>query len=568
MLKALRFFPIACCLLLLLAGCGKTNKSLRYISKDASGIISINTGQLLQKAGLSMLSGSPMFKEIFSNASGDSASFNIEEMGVELFTGIVYAYAQPDQRLSSKSRFMVVVPLKDADKFGAFIKKQFKEAKIETKDKLSLATLDKNLCVGWDKNTAIIAATTPAPAWSDNGQLASDANNAVILAEEIQKTFSMPEEQSIASNKKFADLVKASNDISFWLNYESLMNSLPQDQLGTAGAVMGSQKKLLKDAFIAGGVNFEKGKITGDATYYFNPSVKAVAEALEAKSTNDDLLKKVQGNQLNLMMSYHINPMGVKIMLDTMGVLPLAGLGLKEYGLTLDDVLNAFSGDFLLAITDFSVTTESQSYTLAGSSVNYAKPVSSYKAVFSFKLKDKAAFDKLLQVAISNQMLASTAPNTYSAGFVHLVTNGDYVAISTEPAVAGAYLQSPGNAAFKVPVEVKNSPYGFFLDIRNSIQTAPLDLLYGKQDTALFKEGKNLLDAVSAHGGKVKGDHTDFHFEATFVNKDENSLLQIMRFYKKVREAESQDSDDIDDVVPGDDTTEAAVDTAAAAEAI
>ncbi len=565
MQKALRIIPIALCCLLLLASCGKTDKSTRYISKDAIGVISVNSGQLLKKVGLDMILSGQLFKE-FLKSGKDSTAPNLDEMGIQ-YLSTAYAYAVPDQRLSGKSRFMLILPLKDAAKFTALVKKQFADAKISTKDELTLAASD-NICIGWDKNTAIIAFTPPSNEWADMDKGATPGTDAaVVLSEEVQKTFTMPEDQSMVSNKKFADLLKAGHDISFWLNYENLMNSLPQEQIGQAGTIMASQKKLLKDAYVAGGVNFENGKITGDATYYFNSSVKAIANALEAKSANDDLLKKVQGKQLNLLMSYHINPMGIKTMLDTMGVSSFAALALKEYGLTLDEVLNAFSGDFLLAVTDFSVATESQSYTMGGSSVNYTKPVPSYKATLSFKLKDKASFDKLLQLAITNQVLTSTAPNTYSAGFLHLITNGDYVALSDQPAVATAYLQASGNNDFKVPSDVKNSPFGFFMDIRNSIQAVPLDLLYGKQDTALFHDGRNLLENISAHGGKVKDDHSDFHFEATFVNKEKNSLLQIIDFAKKVAEAEKKEGDSFDDVVPATDSTEEAVmaDTAAPA---
>ena len=559
MQKALRIIPIALCCLLLLASCGKNDKSTRYISKDAVGIVTLNGAQIIKKVGIDMFLSGQLFKQ-----GKDSSSLNLEEMGIQ-FLATFYAYAVPDQRLDRKVRFMVVAPIKDVSKLSAYIKKEFPEAKLSTSGDLSLAVLDKNLCVGWDKNTIILATTPPRDEWDMNPAAATGTDVSVILSEEVQKTFKMPEDQSMISDKKLAELLKAGHDISFWLNYENLMNSLPQEQIGQAGAIMASQKKLLKDAYVAGGVDFEKGKITGDAAYYFNPTVKNIAEALEAKSTNDDLLKKVQGKQLNLLMSYHINPKGVKTMLETMGASGFAAMALKEYNITLDEVLDAFSGDFLLAVTDFSVATESQSYTMGGSSVNYTKPVPSYKATLSFKLKNKTAFDKLLQIATSNQILTSTAPNTYSAGFLHLITNGDYVALSDQPAVATAYLQASGND-FKIPSEVKSSPFGFFMDIHNSIQAVPLDLLYGKQDTALFHDGRNLLETMSAYGGKVKGDHSDFHFEAAFVNKEENSLIQISQFIKKVKEAEQKEGDSFDDVVPEEDSTETVTaDTAAPA---
>ncbi|MFA6056929.1 MAG: DUF4836 family protein [Taibaiella sp.] len=563
MQKVFRFIPIIVCMLFLFSSCSKPSENSRYISKDAIGVLSINTSELVKKVAWSALSGSPIFKDITGKAGGDSTSFDIEKTGIDIAT--FFAYALPDQRLASKSKFMVIIPLKDAAKFQAFVKEKFPKAKIETKDNLTFAVLNENTTIGWDKKTAIAAAASPKTQWSDDGQPLPSADNTTILMEEVQKTFALKEDQSLAANNKFTDLQKAGHDIGFWLNYEALATSMPQEQIGSAGTILASQKKLLKDAFIAGGVDFEKGKIAGDATYYFNPSVKAIAEAMESKSVNNDLLKRVPGTQMNLMMSYHFNPQGIKAVVDTMGVGPLANAALKEYGLTIDDILNAFTGDFLLAVTDFAVSTESKSYTMNGNAVNYTSPVPTFKASLSFKIKDKAAFDKVMQVAVTNEMLATSAPGVYTfAGVATLASNGEYAAISNDPTVASAFLVSPGNANFNVPAEVKNNPYGFFADIKNSIKSVPLDLLYGKEDTAVFHDARNLLESISAHGGKVKDSQSDFHFEVNFQNKEENSLMQIINFSQKVAEAEKRQADSFDEVIPEADTTEVMVDTAAA----
>lgn len=551
MQKALRLLPITLCLLLLLSSCSKDTGHSRYISKDAIGVVAINTTELLKKAAWNAISGSPIFKEL---SGGDTTKFDFEATGLDPMN-TYYGYAVTDQRFAGKSRFMMIIPLKSADKFKAFIKEKSPEAKFSTKDKLNFVIIEGNFCIGWDDKTAIAATLSPSyEAWQSKGTAVA-GNEATILTEEIQKTFALPEDQSMADNKKFGELVKANHDISFWLNYETLMNSMPQDEMGTAGAVMASQKKMLKDAYVAGGIDFEKGKITGDATYYFNNAVKEIAEGLEAKSVNNDLLDKVPGSQLNLMMSYHFNPKGIKTMAETMGVLPLANVALKEYGLSLDDVLNAFTGDFLLAVTDFSVATESQSYTMGGNSVNYTKPVPSFKASLSFKIKDKAAFDKLAQTGVTKELFTSPAPNTYALGsMATLSASNEYAVISNDPAVTSAFLGATSKSSFKVPADVKNNPYGFYLDIKNSIKSVPLDLLYGKEDSTVFQEARGLLESISAYGGKVKGDHSDFHFEVTFQNKEENSLMQLSNFFQKVAEAEEKEGDSFDEVVPQEDT--------------
>ncbi len=551
---------IALGLSILLSACNSSDNNTKYISKDAVGVVCINTMELGKKVAWNVLSGSPILDEIL-NKSKDTGKFDIQQTGIDPLNHF-FGYAVADQRLPGKSRMMVILPLKDAEKFKQFISSQFKDALFEAKDKLHFAYIGDYAALGWDKKTAIIAFSSPGvyeQGWDESTAKPATADNRItILTEEIQKTFVLPGDQSLARNQTFSNLMKKNHDISFWLNYESLSNSLPQEVIGTAGAVMASQKKLLKDAYLTASIDFEKGKIVGDAAYYYNPSMKAIATALAPKSANNDLLKKIPGKQMNLLMSYHLNPKGLKNLMDTMGVLPMVNLGLQQVELSLDDILNAFTGDFLLSVTDFAVTTESKSYTMGGSSVNYTSPVPSFKAILSFRVQDKAAFNKILQVGRNQGLLHAVSTNLYQAGpYVSVATDNNYVAISNDSVVASAYLNTH-NASWKIPSVVSNSPYGFYTDIKNSIQSIPLDLLYGKEDTTVFTEGRKLIESISAYGGKVENDCTTFHFEATFQNKNENSLMQLISFSQKVAEAERKAPDNYEDVIPESDTAEEA----------
>ncbi len=66
------------------------------------------------------------------------------------------------------------------------------------------------------------------------------------------------------------------------------------------------------------------------------------------------------------------------------------------------------------------------------------------------------------------------------------------------------------------------------------------------------------MESVIAYGGKVEGDHSSFHFEINFQNKDENSLMQLINFSKKVMEANKKEAASFEDVIPGteEDSTE------------
>jgi hypothetical protein len=557
MYKMLRLVPVILFISVIISSCSPSSQNDKYISKDAIGVLSINGVALEKKIAINAISGSPIFKEIAEAIGGDSTNLDLSKTGVDL-VNIFYVYAMADQRLDGKSKFMVIIPLKDATKFKAFIQQKFPKAVFQSKGNLNFATFNQSIVMGWDDKTAIASAATPAnTAWESTP--AAPVDIPTLLTEDIQKTFALTKDQSLAENPKFAALEKENHDISFFLNYENFVNGMSQDQIGTAGAIIASQKKLLKDMYIAGGVDFEKGKIVSDSKYYFNPSLQAISNAMEPKTINNDLLKRVPGQQMNLMMSYHFNPKGIIAMLDTMNMLPMVTVGLQQTGLTMDDITKAFSGDFLLTVTDFSVASESKSYTMNGTPVNYTTPKPAYKAALSFKINDKPSFDKIMQFIVNQGMLQTTAPGIYSFGnFVTLASNNEYAAVSNDAAVAQAFLTA-GNSKFDLPAEVKDKPYGFYADIKNSVKSIPLDLLYGKEDTAVFHDGRILLESISANGGKINGDHTDFHFEINFQNKDENSLMQLIKFSQKVAEAERKQANTIDEVIPQNtvDTTSA-----------
>jgi len=545
--------PVILCAVLLLSSCSQSPRNDRYIPKDAIGVLSMDGAQLAKKIAINALSGSPVFKEFAKSAGGDTATFDISKTGIDVFD-VFYMYAMSDQRYQGKTRFMMLIPLKDKDKFKAFIKEKFPEAVFSKKGNLEIATFNKQICMGWDDKTAIVAAAPPAyEEW--NGQpAATTADPSVTLPEDIEKTFALPKEQSLADNPRFTKLKGQRHDIGFWLNYERFLDHMPQEQAGTAGLVLASQHKMLEDIYMAGGIDFEKGKIVSDASYYFNPTVKSIARAMEPKSVNNDLLKRVPGSQMNLMMSYHFNPKGIVTLLDSMHMLPMASMGLKEAGLTIDDVTSAFTGDFLLAVTDFAVGSESKSYSMNGTSVNYTSPVPTFKASLSFRINDKTAFGKIMNFVTAQGLLTASGPGLYSFNsFVTLATNDEYAAISNDANVAQAFLAG-GKSSFELPSEVKDKPYGFYADIQNSVKSIPLDLLYGKEDTGVFHDGRMLLESISAYGGKISDDHTDFHFEIRFQNKNENSLMQLINFSQKVAEAEMKESDSFEDVIPEEDT--------------
>ncbi len=165
-----------------------------------------------------------------------------------------------------------------------------------------------------------------------------------------------------------------------------------------------------------------------------------------------NLQKKVPGSQLNLLMSYHFNPQGIKALVDTVGMAPLANMGLKELGLTIDDILNALPVTSCFTITDFAVHTKVMLPLWAAQWLITTSPEPSMKAFLSFKIKDQAAFGKLVQTASSRELMMATGPDAYTIGSgVYLSKSGDYAAVTNDSAAVSAFLSGTAAANFTLP---------------------------------------------------------------------------------------------------------------------
>lgn len=505
----------------LFSACSGNPDRTQYISKDAVAVVKVNTMQLGKKIAWEKLVNGSLFKD-----NRKDTSFNIEKTGIDMLN-VFYAYALADQRLTDKMKWMLIIPVKDATKWEAFIKEEFKEASVKKEGDINVVAKEGSVA-GWKNNTAIIAF--------DPGN--SGSESVAILTDEIKKAFALPKDQNIGSNKKFDELEKQSHDIAFFLNYELLMENLPQEQVGMAGGIIASQKKYLKDTYIGAGINFDKGKITADAQYFINPATMSLVKNLAPEKIDNEMLKRVPDGQLNGIFSYHFNPQGIKSLIDTLGYTGLANSQLQDMNLSVEEILNAFTGDFLLTAANLRMESKTATYSFGDevTTQTYSAPNADW--LFSAKTKDQAAVGKLLQLVLQMNLFTMKAPDIYESNGIILSVKNGYIAVSNSENIINAFLNNSTPNNWKIPAEVTGNPTGLYADIASSVKVIPADSSASAEEAALMKEGKNMLESMLAYGGKQKDDHLDFHFELNFVNKNENSLSQILDFVQKAKEAD------------------------------
>lgn len=503
---------------MLLGSCQKPENEARHIPKDALAIFSLNVNNLSKKVGWSLLADSRILDAL---ARQDSA-FDIEQTGIDPRATLI-AYGLPDNRLKSGFKFLALLPLKKEQKFKTYLKARFPGTRFQRSGDLEFARIDANTMIGWKNKLAIGAFQNPSGSLTLSPDPAREELPEDILKEAIRQSFDLPEKESIRSNRRFVALLKAAHDMSYWFNYEAFAAAMPAEDLNTAEVILSGQKKLIRDTYLAGGIDFEKGKITSDARYYFNPSGKAIARAFTTHDFNRELLQRIPGTNMNLMADMHIDPSGIRILIDSMGMLPLTKLGLQENGLSPDSVFNLFDGDFLLTVTDLDF--QNIHFDL-GDKQNESAPF--FQAALTFKVRNSNTLQKLLDTATQKGLISKTGPDLYRIKNNYLGYAGSYVVISPFAQTVAKLLRHTGSQNWQLPEAVHNKPFAFYFDVQHTLNGF----------FHLFKKGSpiraadSLIENITAYSDNMKPDYIPFHAEISFQNKSENSLLQLIRFSK------------------------------------
>lgn len=514
MFQKLRIFFILPIVLLSLSACQKRTEGLHYIPKNALGVFSLNLKSIAKKVIWSTLADSRILKELAN--SGNEKSFDINATGIDPMATI-YAYGLPDQRLESKFKFLLILPLKDKNKFEQYLNETFPLAKTTEENGKTFFVIDDYSCFSWDENTAIGAFSTPSAFNLVNGEELQ-----VILKQDILKSFSLTKEQSLSDDKLIKDLEKEGNDFSYWFNIEAFANAMPQDEFNAAGAILSNQKSLLSNTYFTGGLNFKKGKIEVEGKYYYNPSSKALAKIFTDVVYKDDLIEKIPGQQLNLLAHLQLNPNGFATLIDSIGMMPLTKMAIKESGLNSNQVFKVLDGDFLFTIVDFDFgkLTENLSETMSGKA-----GVPFFQSAITFNIKDKAAADSILAVAMKNKWITKKASGTFQVGAYNMMMNGNYVVLSNEESTA---IKLAKNTVRTPPWDLskveKNTPFSLFIDVKNTTK----DFIASLPNTEEEARALKLIDYITLSGGKVDGDYSNYQFNIYMQNKEENSLLQLI----------------------------------------
>ena len=536
---------------ILLGACSKQPDHARYIPKDAVAVAGINLKALGKKIAWNMITGSKLFKDMQSRIpekSTKDAMEGIEKAGIDL-ANTLYVYVKPDTRFKGGNRITGLVPLSDAGQWEAYVKRVFPHAEIKQNGGHKETSLGRDMFVGWNSNVLVIINVMSAPIdYNDlmEGRGAQSGDNPMedmaSLSAEMNVAFNVTPDNSLVTNGRFTALEAEGHDVTFWLNYGQLMSQYGSDMSDRMGGVSLSGA-LWKDAAFTSGFDFRKGKITGDMRYYMPDSMKSIGTEFGATNIDKDMLGRLPGQNMDMLVAMHIAPKGIKDILEKMGMLGLANTALAQQNMNVDDILDAFTGDMSFVINDFSLHTETVTDSFMGQAVTHQnqKPTLSMSYVMKIGKKDK--FQKLLGMAKENGLQAM------GNGFVipidekdsvYLLTDDQYAVVSNKNAYATGFLQ--GNfKSQKMPdaaAQVTGHPWAVYLDMQLLLKNIDAGINHSAHDSVMLVESKKLLNNISLSGGEFKNSAFEYHLDINFTNTDENSIIELMDYGMKMNEAD------------------------------
>ncbi|WP_276132951.1 DUF4836 family protein [Polluticoccus soli] len=549
-----------------LSACSSMPDHAKYIPKDALVVVGLNTKEIGKKMAWNAIMGSKLLEDMQKEKTGSAIS-DPAEIGIEMMS-TSYVYIKEDKRFKNGNRVTALVPLEDAAKWEAFVAKNFPEAAIKPQEKYKEALLAEGMYAGWTKDLLVLMNSIELPdvklsldsTLPDSFAIKQVATDVTQLAAEMATAFTITKENSLTGNNRFTKMENADHDITLWINYDRMMG-----EFAGAGNMMGLSlsNTLWKDAALSAGFDFETGKIGGDILYYVPEGLKPVAKELGKTDADKEMIERLPGENLDMLMAWHLAPEGVKGLLDKTGILGFLNLALSGQNLSVDEILGAFSGDMAVSLNNFKLTVDTTKHSGADTTTQNKVVVvtdstntpdttaSKYQYsgdmqfTYALKIGKKESFNKLLQLAVKSGSVKATGNNSYSlktdGSTATLLIDDKYCVIANHPANATGFLQGSFKGQSKAgATEIAGNPFGIFFNAQGMMNSLSDDLVPSTADKRALAESKKLLKDVHFTGGSFSSSAFSYKMSINFINQSENSLLQIMDFAMRMNKARSE----------------------------
>lgn len=352
MLKTTKFLSafFALTLLFSFGSCGDSASSVggtsdvsNSIPADATGVLLMNTKQLMEKADYAELKQTSFFKDWIKEAKKEAPEMvpflnDPEAAGISLAGNIGMYFSLSDDFLKNqKTDVALILPVADKAKMETAVKAALEKsegATSETKDGYIITKInaDGNLI----QSDKILAFTS----FDDDAK--------------IQRLIN-PTGENIRSNDSFNKHIKEGKDIMFWIGADPIVEAAlkdPSTARNIKGSLAGAQipEESLKGNYMSFYYDFQKGEMDAGMAFDFNELLIQEFGGIFPNKLAVDYSNYIPTENLAAATTIGISPAGILNFIAKRGMDQFADMYLAQMNMNLGEIRNGITGDMAIGI--------------------------------------------------------------------------------------------------------------------------------------------------------------------------------------------------------------------------
>jgi hypothetical protein len=566
-----RVLLIAVTAAIVFSSCSKIPEESKHIPKSAGIVVGVNSKQIVQKLITNGITVDKLFTALQSKDTSAAAKAlkNAENSGVDLNSNFFAAVVFGPEKQSYAS---FTGSLKDAAKFEAFLKENSPSFSSKTRKDFTYAWLpEQKSIVGWTKSSVIYLQPFDLDEMKNRGKktipgvpdtdeqdsieeegvatdtaiaapaaaITVDAGTEEQWAGVLDKLFHLKDAETAGSIDAFKGLLKESADMTFFIHPEEIYNN----QMTMLPA---NFKKLLEECYYAGSVSFDQGKVVMNGKSYAGKEMSDIYKKYGNSTLDLDMLERYPGDSIDAFLAYGFDLRMIGDIIKSTGTDGIVNMMMGKSGLTLDDVLNAFKGQMVFAASDFSVKKKPLPYFPEDSTTS-----ADSKWVFSMKVGDKAAFEKLMNSPLVSNIFRKEGDRyvmeQQMPNMPALSITDKFVTAASDSVLLQQYLAGKSKAKIDSDIagKIKGNPMGAYVNIAKLVNNIPESEI-PEDGKPLALQVKNLLKDLKAVSQPFNGKMQESQVILSFKNEQENSLVQLVnlstavaKYYREHQEKEA-----------------------------
>lgn len=383
----------------------KLNDSLVAIPHDAVSVTAINVPNLMQKADFEAVKNMDFYKETISEAEKKNPAMaeilrDPKKSGIDL-TKNMYIIQDYDiaQRGDMSGGGSVLMSIADVKAFETMLQNA-KAGDVQTKEGVKYIRFDKEKEEMIEGGYKVNYNANGLVAWNDKMVLLGSQSGNNFL-----QYFKIKPEESVAQNDQMKTLMGSSHDIYIYISFDKYADNMSAK---SAAGAMNLDPKALKGNYLTGYSDFEKGQVVSKSDFKINKEITQQWGILFKNNVKTDFSKYMNGQNLGFAMTMGLDMKGLKEIINANPQFRMmTKMGEGSYNFSIDDLCKALDGDIVIA-----------------ASPNNGKD-DKWSGMMGFKVGDKPAIQKLMDVLVKEEVLIKENENTFHfAGMAESLSKG------------------------------------------------------------------------------------------------------------------------------------------------